>query len=488
MELVDDKTFLRTILSALPSLVSYTDTDFVYRYVNPAYEKWFGVSSSDCVGKTIVQIVGEVGFQQAKPYLDRAIQGEEQKFEQEIPYKTGGTRFVQVHFIPDFSGTQVRGVFVIVHDMTSQHLAKLAVEKKKAEQRKVLNGIPAMVGHWSRDLTNLNANTAYTRYFGKTPEELEGTHLQDFMGPAVFERMQPIICGALAGDIQKFEYELSRPNGEVSQMAVTYQPDISNGVCEGFFVIATDISDRKRAELALVEAKETAEVALRAKSQFLDIAAHELRTPVTSLSLLLQVAQKQTENGHLLATEMLVRLRGQADRLKKLVVDLLDVSRLEQGVLVLSRVPTDMVLLISECLEEFRLLSPKRQFIFARPDQPILVDVDAVRINQVLSNFLDNAVKYTPEDGPIEIGVSFNSLDVRVTVKDHGAGISKEQQRRLFSSFSRGRSDETIRSSGLGLGLAVCRGIIDLHGGSVGVESEENQGSSFFFEVPTKAT
>ena len=483
MELVDDKTFLRTILSALPSLVSYTDTSFVYRYVNPAYEKWFGVSSSDCVGKTIVQVVGEAGFQQARPYLDLAVLGEEQKFEQEIPYKTGGKRFVQVHFIPDFFGTRVRGVFIIVHDMTSQHLATVAVEKKKAELRKVLNGVPAMIGHWSRDLTNLNANAAYTYYFGKSPEELEGMHIKDFLGPAAFEKSQPMLQGVLAGNTQHFETEVSLPNGETSHLSATYRPDITNGICEGFFVIATDISERKKDERALLQAKDSAERALRVKSQFLDIAAHELRTPVTSLSLLLQVAQKKTEKGQLLASEMLVRLRGQADRLKKLVVDLLDVSRLEQGILVLRRVPTDLVSLISDCVEEFELLSPNRNVTFVRTEQPLFVDVDAVRISQVLSNYLDNAVKYTPEGCPIGIIVVQTSDGVRVTVQDRGAGISEELQKHLFSPFTRGSSDETIRASGLGLGLAVCRGIIDLHGGRVGVVSN-NHGSSFFFEIP----
>ncbi|MDD4975194.1 MAG: ATP-binding protein [Bacteriovorax sp.] len=239
---------------------------------------------------------------------------------------------------------------------------------------------------------------------------------------------------------------------------------------------------KKAAEEAIL-AKKAAEDLAERKIKFLDIAAHELRTPITALSLLLELVEAQIEKGQPINVDTIARLRAPTDRLARLVVDLLDISRLERVLVVLLPVKTDMALLISGCLEEFRVQAPKRNFIFKKPNQPILINVDLVRINQVLANLLDNAVKYTSE-GEIEIMLEEMPKVIRVSVTDHGDGIPKEQQALLFTAFSRGSSDATIRTTGLGLGLSVCQGIMDLHSGTIGHVSKEGQGSTFYFELP----
>lgn len=230
-------------------------------------------------------------------------------------------------------------------------------------------------------------------------------------------------------------------------------------------------------------AQHAAEDLLERKNKFLDIAAHELRTPISTLSLLLQIAVRQTEKGKPLTYDILAQLRAPTDRLTRLTIDLLEMAKLERRLIILSPVLTDLVLLIVKCVEEFRVLAPNRHFIFDPPNLPLEIKIDPLRINQVLSNLLDNAVKYTKE-GPIEIILEVRSNVIRVSVKDHGAGIPKEQQTKLFTTFTRGNSDATIRAGGLGLGLSICREIIDLHGGTIGFVSEENNGSSFYFELP----
>lgn len=241
---------------------------------------------------------------------------------------------------------------------------------------------------------------------------------------------------------------------------------------------------RKQRMEQLLLAKKAAENAAFSKAKFLDIAAHELRTPITTLSLLIQLAQK--ENGIHLTTNFLSRLQEPIERLTHLVIDLLDISRLERGMMTIQPMKNDMILLISNCIEDFQLLAPNRTFIFSKPDQPIEIDMDPIRINQVLSNLLDNAIKYTPAEGPIKITIEKMPKSVRVSVIDQGPGLSTDQLQNLFSAFSRGSSDATIRASGLGLGLSVCRGIIELHGGTINAKSELGRGSTFYFELPLK--
>ena len=252
-------------------------------------------------------------------------------------------------------------------------------------------------------------------------------------------------------------------------------------------------ADLVRSETRERLARETAEHTSELKSKFLDIAAHELRTPITAFSLLLQITQRSLENGQPVEVITLVRLRSQAIRIGRLVIDLLDVSRLERGLTVLQKVPTNIVSLISECIIEYQLLEPTRQFNFLSLDDGFdkseakVLDIDPVRINQVLTNLLDNAAKYTPKDSPIEVMITKLPNTLHVSVIDHGAGISPEHQKKLFTAFSRGKSDTVTKSAGLGLGLFICRAIIDLHLGTIGVLSEEGKGSTFYFELPRKA-
>lgn len=240
--------------------------------------------------------------------------------------------------------------------------------------------------------------------------------------------------------------------------------------------------------VAAVQAKdlvrEAAALYIENKIAFLDTAVHELRNPANSISLLLQLAEKEIERGKSLNPEFIKRFRSPIDRLIKLVVDLIDISRLERKLVTLVSVKTNMVSLISQCLEEFRMQAPECSFSFNQPDQAVEINIDAIRIHQVLTNLLDNAVKYAP--GPIEVTLQVMPKLIRVEVTDHGTGVPEEQQKLLFTAFHRGTSEATSKASGLGLGLSICREILKLHQGTIGYVSEEDKGNSFYFELPYK--
>jgi signal transduction histidine kinase len=236
--------------------------------------------------------------------------------------------------------------------------------------------------------------------------------------------------------------------------------------------------------LELARAKEVAENAVRVKARFLDIAAHELRTPVTGFSLLVQLTRMKLERGQAVDVSALVQIQTQADRLSHLVVDLLDASRLDRGTMSLKNESTDIACLVSECLDSFRLLAPNRPFVFSKPEQVLEIDVDKTRIYQVLSNLLDNAIKYTPDNTPVEVIIDFTPTHARVSVKDHGAGIPEKLQANLFGLFERGTGEREGYGGGMGLGLFISRRIIELHGGTLGVVSKVGAGSTFFFDLP----
>jgi PAS domain S-box-containing protein len=248
-----------------------------------------------------------------------------------------------------------------------------------------------------------------------------------------------------------------------------------------------DVTERVRAHESLQFAKERAETADRMKSEFLDIAAHELKTPLTPLIVLLQLAERQIKSGKGISEEIWRRVENQVEQLKVLVNDLLDVSRLERGNFTLHYKTINMTDLIGGIVQNFRDQAVKRQIGLQMPDDAIEAEIDPVRITQVISNIIENAIKYTPESSPIDVVLwPVSDRRVRISISDRGHGIPKKLQEAIFSRFFRVKSDATVRHSGLGLGLYICRLILELHGGSIRVASEEGVGATFEIEFPVK--
>lgn len=283
-------------------------------------------------------------------------------------------------------------------------------------------------------------------------------------------------------------YNVLKPLAEIERFAVTVNLDgKARNVLRGeyFLIEFENLSNSIEAMVTqLVKAKNDAEVAVSIKSQFLDIAAHELKTPVTALSLLAELTSVQLNKGVPVSSVDVERIKKHIYRLKTLVEDLLNVSHLEKGFLVLRKTPTDIQNLVEESVSFFRTQSPSREFKFLRSSSQVIIDIDPERITQVLSNLLSNAINYSPEGSSVEVTISSTPTDVKVAVRDHGPGISAELQKQLFTQFFRVTSNETHLHPGLGLGLYISRRIIESHGGVMELDSEVGKGSTFYFILP----
>ena len=245
--------------------------------------------------------------------------------------------------------------------------------------------------------------------------------------------------------------------------------------------------------------------------EFLSIAGHELRTPVTTVKVNLQLAERRTRQAIQAMTQTMSQaaasepgaqagVRGKpltqllrllagatqaAHRQERMVEDLLDVSRISSGRLEYRMEPLDLTELAREMTQEQRLRDPERLIEMDAPDEPIMVLADADRIGQVLTNYLTNAAKYSEADRPIVVTLRARGARARVEVRDQGPGLTPEQRRHLFARFHRAEGIEVLSGSGvgLGLGLYISKTIVEQHGGSVGVESAPGKGSVFWFEL-----
>ncbi|MBV8715408.1 MAG: PAS domain S-box protein, partial [Chloroflexi bacterium] len=259
--------------------------------------------------------------------------------------------------------------------------------------------------------------------------------------------------------------------------------------------LAEDLA--RRAALAVENAQlyaeaqaaiQTAEAAVRAREEFLSVAAHELKTPVTSLrgfaQLTLRALEQDREIDRDRLHHALTVVNQQSDKLRRLVAQLLDVSRIQSGRLQLELEPVDLSSLVREVATSMRHQSQQHELRVSIPgEQP--VRIDPLRLEQVLTNLVDNAIKYSPQGGPIDIDVS--SLDpehVRIAVRDRGPGIRPEHRAHIFERFYQaGAAAE--HAAGMGLGLYISREIVELHGGTIEAEFPPDGGARFVITLPS---
>lgn len=220
------------------------------------------------------------------------------------------------------------------------------------------------------------------------------------------------------------------------------------------------------------------------KDDFINMASHELKTPLTSMKLYLTALKsKLPANGDLRALKTLESIAYQTDRLQTLVDDLLDVSRLRTGKLSFTKEKLDVGELIKEVVDELQSSIP--QTISIRQQvKKIPVHADKFRINQVLANLITNAAKYSPRDKEIIINMDKNKNNAVVSVKDFGVGVEKDEQKKIFERLYQATDPQNKKYSGLGMGLFISREIVKGHKGKIWVESSRNKGSTFYFSLP----
>lgn len=271
-----------------------------------------------------------------------------------------------------------------------------------------------------------------------------------------------------------------------------------------FLEINRDITEREKLQRERIEAQ-AAEVAARETTQqmkaFLGIVSHELRTPLTSIKATIQLTKRHL--GHLLEKQqgtpesemeqkltvlhsLLNRAEHQVERQNLLINDLVTLSRVHQNQLELHQQRCDLVPLVHEIVEEFRELEPARSIDWKTSVSQAAVWGDPDRITQVFTNYLTNALKYSEADKPVTVCLEVVDTMIQVSVRDHGPGLSPTQQQQLWKPFSRveGISVKDGTRSSTGLGLFICRVLVEAQGGQVGVESLSGSGSTFWFKLP----
>jgi PAS domain S-box-containing protein len=256
----------------------------------------------------------------------------------------------------------------------------------------------------------------------------------------------------------------------------------------------TTAPNHETAALVLLQDISELQATEQLKDQFIAIAAHELRTPLTAIKGFASMLGVQTRlgRGPELADwqdEAIGEIEEASTRMNDLVNDLLDATRIQAGRLELDLVLLDLAAAVHRCVTRYQVSTTCHTLTVEASDEPVLVEADRSRLEQVLGNLVSNAIKYSPEGGPITISVDVDQGAglAELHIRDRGIGIPADQQAQMFQRFVRARNVHDHQIAGSGLGLYVCRELVELHGGHIWFESTEGVGTTFFLTLPLAA-
>lgn len=475
--------------------------NFIYEKVNPKYQEIVG-SSRMLLGKPLLEALPEVANQ---PFLGLM----KKVFETGVPYLgkeipaylmrniDGIDKLEEVFF--DFSYNRIMdrdgkpyGIYTHAFDITDKVLARREVEEGKRKLQLALDS--GHMGTWEINLiTNISSASPETcKIFGvEVLNDDFSKLLVQLIHPDDLESVRETLEAAIKNKKPySHEYRIIRSDGQVRWVISLGMGDIDfNGVMQAYSGIIQDITERKkvedRTETLLIEIQE----ALRARDEFLSIASHELKTPLTSLKLKAQQF-KRSINKHdsdafspKKVEELLSLTEDQVLRITRLVDDMLDVSRIRSGHLNIERESFDLKDLIEEVFVRL-----KTHFEFSGYKLPKFIhdgsfvgSWDRLRIEQVITNLLTNAIRYGLKN-PITVSLEHVDEFIRIKVLDHGIGIEESTKEVIFNRFSRAINANEV--SGLGLGLFITKQIVLAHGGSIWVESNDGLGSKFIVQLP----
>ncbi len=393
-------------------------------------------------------------------------------------------------------GNQVHTYVGIVMDISQRKAAEQALqtlndtlsqrvqERTRAQQEQqrllqhILDGVPGLVGYWDTQLCNRFANRAYREWFGVSPEQIQGRHIRELLGPQLFELNHPHMVRALRGEPQRFirDIPVATQPGHVRISESHYLPDLDHGEVRGFLVMVFDVTQ-------VTQAERQARAASQAKSEFLANVSHELRTPLNAMFGLAQIGARDTAGTPSARTFQQILASGQ--HLLGLINDVLDFSKIEAGKLLLQPLPMALAQVMEHVVAMTALRAEAKGLPLMLDESPRVPQGavgDATRLAQILVNLVANAIKFT-DQGEVRIRVDVDDGDLVVEVKDTGIGIEPQHIDQLFQPFVQAHGGMRDQG-GTGLGLAICKRLTQLMQGQIGVRSEPGKGSCFTLRVP----
>jgi PAS domain S-box-containing protein len=355
---------------------------------------------------------------------------------------------------------KVIGISGTFQDVTKIVQFEETLRDKQLQMTKLMNGIPAMISHWDRNLINLAANIHYFNFFGKTPEQLLGTHYSNLFGEKKFGDLKQYVYRALAGTSVSFDMDHVIKDGTLRNFQVTYQPDISEGEVKGFFTVAIDVTDIRvlEAQIENERLKSIQNAKLASLGEMSAGVAHEINNPLAVISASMSLLETLKNDPEKFSAKIAMIQRA-IDRIVKIVNGLRKFSRISDGA---NLQPVALSKIIQESLG---IIESKAKRYAVQIETDIRTDqhinCDEIEIEQVIVNLVNNAIDAIKDCAAkwIKIKLFSDGTEIIMQIHDSGPGISEELVHKLFQPFF---TTKPV-GEGTGLGLSISKGILENH-------------------------
>jgi PAS domain S-box-containing protein len=479
---------LRLVLDTVPMLLNFVDCQQRYVLNNRAYRDWFGVEPEALKGRTVREVVGEENYRHLRPHLERALSGEQ--VEAELPFDFGGGRHGFIHgtFEPFLTASgEQQGYVALVQDITERRALEAerqraveALRRSEQQFRTLAESMPAIIWSATPDGRLDYINQYLTEITGMSTEQALGTGWAELLHPG----NRPVAEAAWKHALEtgsRYEVELhlrTRDGGYRWHLVRGFPVRDAQGRIERWLGATTDIEGLKQAQ---AEAQRRADF----EEKLIGIVSHDLRNPLNAILLAVQTLLRRRGLDERQAAA-LSRVRGSAERMQRMIRDLLDFTqaRLRGGIPV-TRAPVDVHALVRQVADEVGLAHPGREVqVSVEGEGQGLFDAD--RVAQLLTNLLGNAIAYSPEGTPVRVDARGEDGAVVLEVHNQGPPIPPEQLQRLFQPLERGDLKGGSAERSIGLGLFIVASIAQAHGGRVDVRSSAEEGTRFSVWLPRR--
>jgi two-component system CheB/CheR fusion protein len=405
---------------------------------------------------------------------------------------TGEERWLAMHgrFLPDADGGPSTQSLGIVFDVTDAKRAEIDLRRSEATYRTLGEAVPDLV--WSSDADGRAdyVNQRWTDYTGMTLEDFRSIGWTKLVHPEDKDSLRERWSSARSRDgVFEAEFRCRRADGTYRWLWCRALPlQDGDGRIYKWVGTASDVTERRETEEHLRRTDAALREADKRKDEFLATLAHELRNPLAPIRYAVRLLRPGTPDSTLLqARDTIDR---QATQMARLLDDLLDMSRITRGIIELKRHPLDLRQAVEDSIEVARPLidGVQHRLTVSLPGQPAWVEADPTRLAQIVGNLLQNAAKYTDPGGAIAVHLDLHGDHVALRVRDSGIGLSPEMRARVFELFTQVHKSITSPRGGLGIGLAIVRRLVELHGGTIEVHSEGlGHGTEFVVRLPRAA-
>ena len=481
-EIEENDIRLRNLLEQSPVAMSLMrGPSYIIQVANKKSLEILGRSATEVIDLPALTALPELAEQGFSKILNEVYTTGKPFVANEFPVtlvKQGKKELMYINFIyeplRDNNGN-IEGIVSIGIDVSEQVLARKKIEENEERFRTMADNIPNLAWMANADGWIYWYNKKWHDYTGTTPEEMEGWGWQSVHDPEVLPEVLTKWEASIAqGKLFDMVFPIKGADGIFRPFLTRVVPvKDDQGNVKKWFGTNTDITEREN--LA------------KQKDDFIGIASHELKTPLTSVKGYIQLIQELVqENSFESIGDLIKYSENSINKLSGLIDDLLDVSKIQAGKIkyVFSEFSVDE--LLKESIKEARHLSPRHEII-VQGDLSAKIYGDKLRLEQVVNNFLSNAVKYSPQAKEIVLSVSTQAGNLRIAVTDYGIGISEKDLPNLFQRFF--RVDQSYHQfQGLGLGLYISAEIVKRHNGQINVESAVGKGSTFSFTIPMRVT